>query len=73
MALIYLSFGPRYTRIVAGPAVSPAVHTGCRPTARSRRASKVQMSRPVFRGLVIAWAGAHGLLLALALAIRWLA
>jgi hypothetical protein len=71
MALINLSLGPRHAGPIAP--VSVVMPTGCRATAPSRRAGKADMSRLAFVSLVLAWAGTLGLVLVLALAIRWLA
>jgi len=71
MALFDLSLGPR--DVGRMPLFSVAAPTGRSATAPSRRARKADMSRAAFFRLVLAWAGTVGLMLVLALAIRWLA
>jgi hypothetical protein len=71
MALFDLHLGLRYVGRIAP--VSVARPAGRGATARSRRAGRADMSRPAFFRLVVAWATTVGLLLVLALAIRWLA
>jgi hypothetical protein len=71
MALFDSSLGPRPIGGLAP--VAMAMLGGRRMSARSRRAGKADMSRPAFLCLVVAWAGTVGVLLVLALAIRWLA
>jgi hypothetical protein len=71
MALFDLHLGSRDVGRIAP--ISIAGPAGRGVTARSRRAGQADMSRPAFFRLVVAWAAAVGLLLVLALAIRWLA